>query len=70
MEYKKLTMIKHLRKIKGWTQKELAEKSHITVLTIQRLEGGWCDPYQTKYSTLIAIAQTLGVKHVETLFEE
>lgn len=69
-KYKALTMIRHLRKIKEWSQQELAEKSGVSVLTIQKLEHGWLDPYECKYSTLLKIAKTLGCPRVDTLFQE
>lgn len=69
-QYKALTMIKHLRKIKEMTQSDLAKASGVTTLTIQKLENGWVDPYESKYSTLLKIANTLGLKHVESLFKE
>lgn len=68
-KYKPLTMIKVLRKHKGLTQKELAAKSDVVVLTIQNLEKGWTNPYDTKYSTLLKIAEALKVK-VEDLFND
>ena len=67
--YKPLLMIKILRKHKGYTQKELAIRSGVALLTIQNLEHGVFDPYQTKYSTLLKIANTLKVS-VDDLFKD
>lgn len=69
MNNKPLVMIKILRKHKGLTQSELAYKSKVTLLTIQKLENGWTDPYESKYSTLMRIANALNIT-VEDLFKE
>ena len=68
-KYKPLINIKILRKHKGMTQKELSIKSGVNVLTIQNIENGWTDPYETKYSTLVKLAGALKVK-VDDLFKE
>ena len=68
VKYTPLTMILTLRHHKGLTQKELATKSGLTVLTIQNLENGWVDPYEAKYSTLLKIARALKVD-VDDLFK-
>ena len=62
-------MIKELRKHKGLTQIELADKSGLNVLTIQKLERGELSPYDAKYGTLIKIAKALNVS-VNDLFKE
>lgn len=68
-KYKPLVMIKIIRKHKGIKQKELAELSHVSVLTIQNLENGWTNPYESKYYVLKSIADALKVK-IDDLFKD
>ncbi|WP_292010606.1 helix-turn-helix transcriptional regulator [Chryseobacterium sp.] len=57
--------VSELRKEKGWTQEMLAEKSYITVRTIQRLEAG----EDVSLDTLTSISNALSVK-ISDLFED
>lgn len=50
--------VKELRGRKGMSQEELAEKSQLSLRTIQRIEGGETDP---RGDTLQRLAQTLGI---------
>lgn len=50
--------IKDLRVLKGLTQEDLAEKTHLSVRTIQRIESGDVDP---RTYTLTLLAEALGV---------
>jgi len=52
------TKIKELRLLKGLTQEELADKTGLSVRTIQRIESGEVDP---RTYTLNALADALGV---------
>lgn len=58
------TLIAPLRKSKGWTQEMLAEKSGLSIRTIQRMESG----VDTSLDTLRLVAEALGVP-VNELFE-
>lgn len=51
--------IKELRVLKGLTQEDLAEKTHLSVRTIQRIESGDVDP---RTYTLNLLAEALDVK--------
>ena len=54
--------IQELRKQKGMTQEDLAEKTGLSVRTIQRIESGEVDP---RSYTLSQIAEALGVDLAE-----
>ncbi|PVY84346.1 helix-turn-helix domain-containing protein [Convivina intestini] len=58
------TKVTALRKAKGWTQEDLAERAYITVRTIQRLEAG----QEVSTETLSSVANALGVT-ITDLFE-
>ena len=58
----KLETLKNLRKEKGLSRRELAEKSGVSQDTIRTLEDGINDPMNIKLSTLIAICRALGCK--------
>jgi len=58
------TLVAQLRKERNWTQEELAERSYVTVRTIQRLESG----DDVSHDTLRAVANALSVS-VNNLFE-
>jgi len=51
--------IKELRVLKGLTQEDLADKTNLSVRTIQRIESGDVDP---RTYTLNLLAQALGVE--------
>lgn len=51
--------IKELRLLKGLTQEELAERTNLSVRTIQRIESGEVDP---RSYTLSLLAEALGVE--------
>lgn len=62
--------IRELRLLKGLTQEELAEKTGLSVRTIQRIENGEVDP---RTYTLSALANALGVdleEFTSTIAEE
>ena len=65
-----MKMIKILRKHKGLTQQELANKCGLHILTIQKLENGWLSPYDAKYGTLVKIASALKVTVDDLLNDE
>ena len=52
--------LKRLRKRKGLTQEELAEKLEISVRYVQQLEGINCP--NVKIDTIAVLAKTLGAK--------
>lgn len=56
--------IKYERVKKGVSQLDLALKTGLTTRSISRIECGTNDP---KYSTLVRIAEALGVELVEIL---
>lgn len=55
--------IKTVRRLKGWTREELAEKSGIDHLTIGAIERGECD----KYDVIDAVCRALDVDTEYTL---
>lgn len=59
--------IQELRKQKGMTQEDLAEKTGLSVRTIQRIESGEVDP---RSYTLSQIAEALGVDLVDLTKEQ
>lgn len=59
--------IKQLRIKKGLTQEELADKTEISVRTIQRIESGDVDP---RIFTLQSIADALGIEYEELISVE
>ena len=58
----KLDTLRALRKSKGLSRRELAEKSGVNQDTIRTLESGINDPMNIKLSTLIALCRALGCK--------
>lgn len=56
--------IREIRKSRGMTQGELAEKADVTLITISRIERGERDPH---VKTLARIAKGLGVPPFELL---
>jgi len=58
------SLVSEIRKSKGWTQEYLAEKSFVTVRTIQRLEAGETVSIETLQAVSMALAVT-----VSDLFE-
>jgi len=58
------TLVAALRKSRNWTQSQLAEKSFVTVRTIQRLEAG----EEVSLETLQSVSNALSVT-VSDLFE-
>ena len=50
--------VKRLRATRGWTQQALAQRAHVSVGYVARLETGHHDP---KLSTLKKLAKALGV---------
>ena len=66
------TNVAKLRKERGWTQEELAEKSFLTVRTIQRMEAG----QDVSLTTLSSVAKALAVSlsdlftHIDTEHKE
>jgi transcriptional regulator with XRE-family HTH domain len=56
--------IRELRKERGMSQTELAEKSDVSLITISRIERGERDPH---VMTLARIARGLGVQPFELL---
>lgn len=62
---KNINYIPDLRKRKSWTQEKLADKSGLSVRTIQRIEAG----EDASLETIRSIAQALGVE-ISDLFEQ
>jgi transcriptional regulator with XRE-family HTH domain len=55
------TNLKSVRKRKGWTQAQLAERSGLKQSTVSQIESGaWPD-----YKSLVAICSALEVEHTE-----
>ena len=61
--------LRQLRRLKGWTQRELARQAGVTEQTVVRLESGRGVP---RVSTMRAIAEALGVpiRQVDEFREE
>lgn len=59
--------LKRLRKKRGFTQEQLAERLEISVRYVQQLEGINCP--NVKIDTVAALAKTLGAKALE-FFED
>jgi transcriptional regulator with XRE-family HTH domain len=59
-------LIRLLRRRKGWTQRELAQRAGVTQTTIVRLERGDTEPV---ISTIRKVAEALGVPPAEILGE-
>ena len=53
-----MTKIKDLRKRRGLSQEELAEKSGLSLRTIQRIENGETDPRGDSLRRLAAALET------------
>lgn len=64
---KKLESLKKIRKYRGLTQKELAEKSGVSLPTIRNLEEGNGNVDNVKLSTLDKLARALKVKIFDLL---
>lgn len=65
-----MTNLKRLREMRGFTQKELAERSGISLRTLQDYEQGRKPINQAAAITVYNIAQALGSgKRVEDLLE-
>lgn len=64
----KATQLQLLRKASGYSQKELAEKSKVTLRMIQQYEQRAKDINKASAANLLALAQTLGCR-VEDLLE-
>ena len=64
---KKETTLKRVRKAKGLTQKELAEKTGISLRTIQHWEQGSKDFNQAAGMTVYIVSQALGVDMLDLL---
>lgn len=67
MNMKKLESLKKIRKYRGLTQKELAEKSGVSLPTIRNLEEGNGNVDNVKLSTLDKLARALKVKIFDLL---
>ncbi len=52
--------LRRLRKKKGWTQEELAERADIAYKHVQRLEGR--HPSPVKIDTIAKLAKAFGVR--------
>lgn len=57
-----------MRKIKGLTQQELAERAHMSVSQLQRLEYGERKVENLSLKTDLALARALNIE-VEELYE-
>lgn len=53
--------LRQLRKKKGWTQKELADKALIHVRHIQRLESN--KPSAVELDSIVKLAKAFGITH-------
>lgn len=54
--------LEEIRKAKGYTRKELAEKSGVNETTIKFLEKGINNPNEAKLMTLVLLAKALKCK--------
>lgn len=54
--------LEEIRKTKGLSRRELAEKSGVKEMTIVFLENGTNDPNNAKLSTLVKLAKALKCK--------
>ena len=61
MDTKLQNSISYLRKIRGWSQRELANKAHMSVSQLQRLEYGERKIENISLKTAISLANALGV---------
>ena len=61
MENKVHGRLQELRKEKGWSQSDTAEKSGVKLSTIQKLESGFNNIFKARFHTLYALAQALEV---------
>lgn len=50
------SLIRELREIEGWTQEQLANKTHLRIATISDIENGKCN---FEFKTLTAISEAL-----------
>ena len=62
-----MEIVRKMRKERGWTQRELADKAGTTQYTISEIELGHRDPHPT---TLRKLAEALGVSVAEFFAEE
>lgn len=51
--------LRRLRRLKGWTQRQLADAAGVGLATVNRLERGLREP---RPGTMVRLAQALGVK--------
>lgn len=50
------SIIREVREIEGWTQEQLANKTHLRIATISDIENGKCN---FEFKTLTAISEAL-----------
>lgn len=61
-KYDPLESLRYYRTLKGWSVRELAEKSGVSKETINCLEYGVNNPLEIKLSTLIKLCRALKIK--------
>lgn len=62
--------VKALREQQGWTQKELAERLHVSTRTVVSYERGQSYPKQRKVYTTLATLFSVDVNYLYTEHEE
>ena len=65
-----MTGLQAIRKAKGLTQKELAERINITKQAIQSYEQGWRNINKAEFSILLKLCNTLECKLTDILDDE
>lgn len=61
-KYKPFTRLLEIRKACGLSRQQLADKAHVSAMTINALETGLTNYHDAKLSTLLAICHALGCK--------
>lgn len=59
--------IKSAREVRGWSQQQLADKSGVSIRTLQKYECGDNDPANAQAKIVIALAEALGVEPKELI---
>ncbi len=65
-----MSKLQAIRKAKGLTQKELAERINVTKQAIQSYEQGWRNINKAEFSILLKLCNTLECKLTDILDDE